>query len=87
MSDLTATVRLVPITELLDLAKLGQAMRRAQGAFFRARRLQPHVPADDLFMAARAAEARFDQAVAAAMKQERERSRPGLPGIEEGGGL
>ncbi len=55
---------LVPLADLVELAKLGREMRDAQIAFFRS--------GEDLVMWARARQlqARFDQAVKAALARE-----------------
>ncbi|HEX4614244.1 MAG TPA: hypothetical protein VH092_39115 [Urbifossiella sp.] len=71
------TVHLVELAELLTLAKMGYAMRKAQRAYFDARKANQHVNATDRFLAARTAEVQFDRAVARAL----ERERVGLPGM------
>jgi hypothetical protein len=71
-------VTVVPLTDLTDLARLGAAMRRAQFAYFDARRKQPHVRQHALEKAARDAGRRFDAAVRDALNRER----ASLPGCE-----
>lgn len=79
--DTFETVHLVELSALTDLARLGQKMRRAQKAYFDARRAQPHIAAEAELVAARTAEVAFDRAAAAALKRER----ACLPGMEGGG--
>jgi len=69
---------------LIELARLGAAMRRAQRALRVKRRAQPHVPAEAEYRAAREAEKRFDSAVSDALNSDR----VSLPGLEpEGEGI
>lgn len=79
--DTFETVRLVELSALTDLARLGAAMRRAQKAYFDAAKKRPHTPPKEELLAAKAAEVRFDRAVAAALQRER----ACLPGMEGGG--
>lgn len=66
---------------LVELARLGAVMRRAQRAYFEKRRRMPHVAHDAEWRAARDAEKRFDAAVIEALNSER----PSLPGMEAEG--
>lgn len=74
----TDTVRLVPLSDLVELARLVVAMRKAQQAFFDKRKATPHVPADAEWRAARDLERRVDSAAADALA----RSRQTLPGFD-----
>src|SRR5438128_2076695 len=56
------TVKLVPIADVLRLAELGVAMRKAQRDYFQARKEQPHCDHTTAYRAARSAESRFDAA-------------------------
>ena len=67
------TVKLVPLAELTALARLVQAMRRAQAAYFRNR-------TDADLRAARDAERRCDAAASAALEREKQI----IPGMEDG---
>lgn len=75
------TVALVPLAELLDLARLGKEMRRAQRAFFEQRKQNPHTPATAALAAARDGERRFDAAIAKVLAREK---RPSMPGLDAG---
>jgi hypothetical protein len=77
------TVRMVLLSELTDLARLGAAMRRAQRDFFERKRQQPHVAHTPEFEAVRSLERRFDAACREALAREQ----VPLPGMEEGGEL
>lgn len=82
------TAKLVPLSDLVALAKLGKAMRDAQKEFFAKRRAAPHAPADTELANARDTERRFDKAVAAALKQEQQALKGEqlfLPGMGEDG--
>lgn len=78
MSEHQDTVRLVELSALTDLARLGLRMRKAQRAYFEARKARPHSAAADELAAAKATEGDFDRAVAAALRRER----ACLPGME-----
>jgi hypothetical protein len=67
--------------ELVKLAQLGHAMRKAQRAYFDARKRQPHVKPVAELNASRDLERRFDAAVRDALTRERVE----LPGFGEGG--
>lgn len=69
----------VPLADLLALAALGAAMRKAQRAYFEMRKRMPHSSADVEYRAARAAEKRFDSAVSDALARDRQ----SLPGLED----
>jgi len=73
----------VPLGDLLGLAQLGAAMRKAQKAYFDHRKKFPGLSADTEYRAARAAEKRFDSALEDALSRDRQ-SLPGF-GAEEGG--
>lgn len=64
------TVVLIPLGELLALARLGLLMRRTQREFFEARKRCPHGRSDAEFRAAKDAERRFDAALTAALARE-----------------
>lgn len=75
---------LVPLQQLTDLARLGLAMRRAQNAYFEAKRKRPGLTPDAEWRHARDAEKRFDRAIRDSLTREQ----VPLPGMEggEGGG-
>lgn len=79
------TAELVRLSELLTLARLGVAMRKAQRAYFTRRKALPMDPATAEYRAARDAEQRFDAAAAAALNRQRQ-SLPGMGSEEVGGG-
>lgn len=73
------TERLIPLKDLLDLARLGQAMRKAQRRYFDGRKNgATHKQLNDFLRWAFDAERRFDEASARAM----EREKVPLPGME-----
>lgn len=74
----------VPLADHLALARLVAAMRRAQRAYFAAKRAAPHCSPDLEWRAARSLEKSVDAAVADALARDRQT----LPGLgAEGGGL
>ncbi len=70
---------LVPLADLVGLARLGQVMRKAQRNFYRLRKEQPHVNHEAAFKAALSAENAFDSAAADALARERQT----LPGMAD----
>lgn len=85
--DLERTVPMVPLEELLDLnrryagfARVVAAMRKAQRAYFDAKKRNRFVSPDPEWQAARAAEKRCDAALPDALNADR---RP-IPGLEGG---
>ena len=74
IDDTDATVTLVPLRELLDLARVLLAMRASQKAYFAKRKASPTDPATAEYRAARASEVRADAAIAAALNRERQPS-------------
>jgi hypothetical protein len=80
-ADAEKTVLMVPLTELLELARLGHEMRRAQRLYWRRRRELPHAPADTELRAAKNAEDKFDAAVSSALARQRQT----IPGMEAAG--
>lgn len=69
----------VPLADYLALATLGAAVRKAQRAYFTARKNNPHSSATVEYQAARALEKRFDSAVEDALARDRQV----LPGMED----
>jgi hypothetical protein len=74
------TARLVPLADLVALARLGERMRKAQNRFFKQRREQPQMSDDTLLREARAVEREFDAAVAAAIARDKQ---PALPDLDD----
>lgn len=72
-------VRLVPLADLVALARLGLVMRKAQAAYFAARRAKPYSAADSELRAAKHAEDRFDAEARAVMRREQGE----LPGMRD----
>lgn len=78
------TVALVPLSELVALARLGLAMRKAQRDYFDRKRSQPHMPVTgDVWRAVRDLEKRFDAVALDALNRERQ-CLPGMGGAEGG---
>lgn len=75
------TVATVPLSDLLAIAALGAAMRKAQRAYFKRRKDTPYASADAEWRAARDLEKRFDSVVADALARDRQT----IPGMEGGG--
>lgn len=78
MSADAKTVALVPLADLVKLARLTRDMRRAQGKYFAARKGQPHADHTALLRASIDAERRCDAAVADVL--DRGASLPGMEG-------
>jgi len=68
----------VPVSELIELAVKGAAMRRAQKKYFASRRLGNATLSTRFLQEARDRERAFDDAVEVALAHER----PGLPDLD-----
>jgi hypothetical protein len=81
VSDHNDTVQLVELRELVELARVVLEMRKAQRAYFEARRERPHGDHTSAYRHARSLEVKVDSAAHAALAREQQ----SLPGMEGGG--
>ena len=71
------TVKFVPMRELTELARIGLEMRRAQRAYFDAKRERPNSDHSTAYRYARQCEQRFERVAKDALAQEQQT----LPGM------